>query len=158
MGPIMPWATFCAIETELVELVSINTVPANDDEYGQLSAGELVLNAKLSPIADLSALARMQRIYTYCFAMDEPDQDYSGTAGAFLPLVEAPTFTFLGSKPTICGLVLRAADNQPGAFQRVGFAAVSNADGSVGGHAQCHIEQWKSPPWPREELERVVLV
>jgi hypothetical protein len=144
--------------------VSIHAIPTNDDQYGQLSGRELVLNAKLFSITDLGKFADMNRDAREPsrFGMDEPNEDHSGATGAFMPLAEAPNFFLeVGAIADIFGLLLKAVDNQElhtRKFQRVGFAAVSHIDGCIGGSAQRHIENWKSPPWPREDLERVVIV
>jgi hypothetical protein len=47
--------------------------------------------------------------------------------------------------------------DQKEAFQRVGFAAISDVDGSIG-DSECIIENWKPPPWSEEEKEHVFIV
>jgi hypothetical protein len=161
MGPIKPWFTVYAITNQLAALVSFHTVPKNGDSFGQVVGGELVLKGKLFHLPSLKALAELDRgnLATYTFSLDDSGDHFHDRDTFFIPLADSPNFS--GYKNfTICGLLLQAVEGGVGlqrAFQRVGFAVISNVDGNVADSGY-HLENWIPPPWPEEVLQHVVIV
>ena len=154
--------------TQLAELVSISTTPKNGDEFGQLSGGELVLNAKLFKVPNFKTLANLDSssFKGATFKLDYPADGLQDSATFFIPVVESKGYVreFVvdeqyKSQLDICGLLLQAADRQLSvkkAFKRVGFAVISRISGSIG-CSDYSVENWKAP-WAYEELEHVLIV
>jgi hypothetical protein len=75
----------------------------------------------------------------------------------FLPLAESAEFWLLSEDLVIGGILVQQGSNlgRERAFQRVGFAAVSN-DGNIA-NSGWHCEQWAAPPWPEDIFQQVII-
>lgn len=166
MHPVLLWVNRIDDITPLVELITIRTTPTHGDFYGQLLDGELVLNAKLFSLLDFKAPLGSKELLRFAFSLDGSHQSMHDTV-AFLPLTDRPHLhssrlvrNYFPIELTIYGLILQEAEDQskhPGAFRRIGYAVVSNVDGSVAGTNHC-VTNWEPPPWDAEEYRHVKII
>jgi hypothetical protein len=157
----LPWAVEHTIKNQLVDLLSIHTIPASGDPFGQLTGGDLQLKAKFFALPDFKALAGTERadMPAYAFSLDDCGDDFLDEYTFFVPFVESSTFLD-NEELTICGLLLQEKGVEMGrqrTFQRVGFAVISHVNGSVAGTGY-RVENWKPPPWSEEELQHVIIL
>jgi hypothetical protein len=151
------------ISHSLVEILSASTTSQNQDPFGKLLGGELRLNCALFKVPSLREMIEDRENYEdkvehddWAFSLDDCGDDYFDLSTYFLPLAESPDFSPRDNLH-IGGIFVQMDINcgQKRAFQRIGFAVVSN-DGNIA-NSGWYCEQWVAPPWPAD-IEQEVLI
>jgi hypothetical protein len=148
----------------LVKVLSATTISQNQDPYGKLLSGELRLGCALFKVPSVREMIVDRENYEdkveydhWAFSVDDCGEHFLGLETYFLPLAESPDFSRKRNL-SIGGIFVQMDSNrgQERAFQRVGFAVVSN-DGNIA-HSGWHCEQWVAPPWPDDIFQEVILI
>jgi hypothetical protein len=152
------------ISHSLVSILSASTTSQNQDPYGKLLSGELRLRCALFKVPSVREMVVERKNYedkadydNWALSIDSCEEDFLDLETYFLPLAESPYFSTLREDLVIGGILVQQDSNcgQERAFQRVGFAVVSN-NGNIAD--LWHCEQWAAPPWPDNIAQEVIII
>lgn len=163
--PIDPWVH--PIARPLVYLKSAETTPKDNDPFGQLLDGRLVLIGALFKIIAFGDMEPSPSTYfnidqyraTSVLVLDDWNNDSRRHDTYFIPLAEIFDTSKI-PKYAIFGLLLQEAQlegSDETVFQRIGLAVVSLEDGDLTGRGM-YLKNWVSPPWRDGKLQDITII